>query len=222
MSNRNKTEEISKIDLYTFIHKAQRVHLFELSARIGRTDFSNEGEVKSIEQDLKRMISHLKKHSVSEATFIHPLFHELGNQISLIDDEHDDLEKKLDTLESILNEKQWGKLYPELNLFIASYLLHQDEEEKMQSDILWKHFDNERLAAVMAAYKKSLSPAQELENLKFIIPCLSIPELTKMFGNIKASALTEVFQASCQIAENHLAPDDWKKLSKALPLPHLL
>lgn len=218
MSNKNKIEEVSKVDLYTFIHKAQRVHLFELSARVGRADFSNEVEVKSIEQDLKSMISHLKKHSVSEATFIHPLFNELGNQISVIDDEHDDLENKLGALECILNEKKWGELYPELNLFIASYLSHQDEEEKMQADILWKHFDNDRLAAVMTAYKKSLSPAQETENLKFIIPCLSIPELTKMFRNIKASASTTVFQASCQIAENHLVPNDWKKLSKSLSL----
>lgn len=218
MSNINKSDEVSKVDLYTFIHKAQRAHLFDLSTRIGRADFSNEEEINSIQQELRSMISHLRKHSLSEANYIHPLFNELGNQISVIDDEHEDLEKELLKLEYILNKKGWGELYPELNRFIASYLLHQAEEEQMQSDILWKHFDNDRLAAVMTAFKKSLSPEQEIQNLKFMIPCLSVPELTKMFCTIQASASAEAFQALCQITEAHLDQNRWKELRKSLSL----
>lgn len=218
MSKNKNIDEVSKVDLYTFIHKAQRMHLFDLSVRIGHTDFSNEAEIKSIQEDVRSMIAHLKKHSHSEATFIHPLFNELGNQISVIDDEHDDLEKELHKIECILSEKRWEELYNEFNLFIAAYLFHQDEEEKMQSTILWKHFDNDRLGAVMTAFKKSLSPIQEMENLKFIIPSLSVPELTKMFRNIKASAPTSVFEAVYKMAENHLATTQWNELSKSLSL----
>ena len=208
----------SKVDLYTFIHKAQRMHLFNLSAKIGSTDFSDEAEVNSIEKDLRSMITHLRKHSLSEATFIHPLFNELGNQIAVIDEEHDDLEKELLKIEHILNEKKWEDLYSELNRFIGSYLIHQDEEEHLQSDILWKHFDNDRLAAVMTAFKKSISPAENIENLKFMIPSLSVPELTQMFQNIKKSASTSAFQTCCQIAESHLEKSRWQKLCKSLSI----
>ncbi len=176
---------MSRIDLYTFIHKAQRAHLFALSSRIGRADFSDEKEVNSIEQELRSMIFHLREHSVNETTFIHPLFHEIGDQISVIEHEHDDLEKELNKLEHILNEKDWKELYPELNRFIASYLTHQDEEETMQVDILWKYFDDARLADVMTAYKKSRTPEQSVANLKFLAFGLSLPELTKMLQGAK-------------------------------------
>ena len=85
--------------------------MFALSTRIGRADFSDEVETNMIQEELHRMISHLKGHSLNELTFIHPLFREVGNQISVIDEEHDDLEKELLKLEIILKEKKWNDLY---------------------------------------------------------------------------------------------------------------
>ncbi|HEX2579975.1 MAG TPA: hemerythrin domain-containing protein [Rhabdochlamydiaceae bacterium] len=173
---------MSRVDLYTLIHKAQRAHLFALASKIGRTDFTDEKEVNAIEQELRGLISHLKEHSVTEATYIHPLFHEVGDQINVIDEEHESLEKELLKLESILNQKAWKELYPELNRFIAVYLMHQDEEEKLQVDVLWKHFDDNRLGAVMTAFRQSRTPEQKKKDLKFVVFGLSIPELTKLFG----------------------------------------
>ena len=92
------------------------------------------------------MIAHLRKHSIVEATFIHPLFTELGN--SEIDEEHDELEGHLLQLEQIVEEKRWQELYSAFNRFLALYLTHQDEEERAQVDILWKHFDDARLFGV--------------------------------------------------------------------------
>lgn len=175
------TNETLKVDLYKFIHKAQRMHLFDLSVRIGRTDFSNENEVNAVLNDLKDMIAHLRKHSHSEETFVHPLFKEIGDLISIIDEEHDDLEIELLKIENVIQEKRWDDLYPELNRFIASYLMHQDEEETLQKKILWKHFENDRLSAVMTNFKNSLTPEQEMDNLKFIIPTLTCNEIIKMF-----------------------------------------
>lgn len=56
---------MSRVDLYTFIHKAQRAHLFALASKIGRTDFSDEKDVHLIEQELRGMIAHLRDHSSS-------------------------------------------------------------------------------------------------------------------------------------------------------------
>lgn len=176
---------MSKVDLYTLIHKAQRAHLFSLSSRIGRADLSDEKEFNSIEQESRDMIAHLREHSVSETTFIHPLFYEIGDQISVIEHEHDDLEKELNKLEHILDEKNWKDLYPELNRFIAAYLTHQEEEERMQIDILWKYFDDSRLADVMTAYKKSRTPEQHAANLKFLAFGISLPELARMLQGAK-------------------------------------
>lgn len=107
----------------------------------------------------------------------------MGYKIDGIDEEHDDLEKELIKLESILNQKKWNLLYPELNRFIASYLTHQDEEEQLQADVLWKHFDDHRLASVMAAYKQSRTPEQKSKNIKFLVFGLNIPELKKLLSS---------------------------------------
>ena len=205
-----------KVDLYTFIHKAQRVHLFNLAIKIGRADLSDEIAMHSIELELKDMIARLKAHSIHEDTLIHPLFRELGNQIAVIDEEHDDLGKELQKLEYILDHKQWDKLYPELNRFISSYLAHQDEEEMMQEQILWKHFDNARLGAVMTAFQASRSPAQKKDDLNFLIPGLNIHELTAIFQGMKTSAPAPAFEAACQIAQMHLGPNMWTALQRAI------
>lgn len=204
-----------KIDLYTFIHKAQRVHLFDLCAKIGWTDFSDAQAATAIEQEVRLIIEHLRQHGVNEDTFIHPLLREAGDHASAIDDEHDDLDQELNKLELILDEKNWDVLYSEFARFIGIYLLHQDEEEKLQVDVLWKHFDNDRLGAVLVAFKSSRSPEQNSEDIKFLIPGLSISELTHMYLSIK-DANIHAFQAACKIAESQLEPSRWKALRLAV------
>lgn len=203
-----------KTDLYTVIHKAQRAHLFTLSARIGRTDFSNPEESALIKQKLSEMISHLRKHSIVEATFIHPLFAELGN--SEFDEEHEELEGHLLQLEQIVEEKRWQELYSAFNRFLALYLIHQDEEERAQVDILWKHFDDTRLSGVLNAFMASRSPAMALEDLKFLLPALSLSELTHMFQGMKMSAPPQAFQAASEIAKTELEPNRWTQLDELL------
>lgn len=207
---------MNRIDLYTLIHKAQRAHLFALSTRIGHADFSDSEETRAIEEELRKMIAHLKGHSHTEATFIHPLYNEIGNQIAQIDHEHEDLEEELNKLERILDKKQWPLLYPEFNRFIASYLTHQDEEERMQEDVLWKYFDDNRLAAVMTAFRMSRTPIQAKEDLKILFLGLSVLELAKIFQNIRASAPAEVFHSACQMAKEELEPNRWIKLENTL------
>lgn len=204
--------EKPRVNLYSLIHKAQRVHLYNLAAKIGCADAK---DWDAIELEVREMIAHLKQHSQNESTFIHPLYHELGDDISVIDDEHDDLEKGLDKLETILNEKNWIALYPELNRFIAIYLLHQDEEEQMQEDILWKHFDDNRLMEVLIAFNASRSKEQTLKDIKFIIPGLSIAELTGMFRGMKASG-SAVFENACTIAEDEMDQTRWNQLQSSI------
>jgi Hemerythrin HHE cation binding domain len=205
-----------KVDLYTLIHKAQRAHMFALSTKIGKTDFSNQQEANSIKQELESIIDHLRKHSKNESTFIHPLYVEAGDKASAIDDEHDDLEIELHKLEDILAAKQWEKLYAAFNRFISMYLAHQDEEEQAQEEILWKHFENARLAAALNAFLASRSPALAMEDHKFVMPHLSMAELSQMYKGMKASAPPAAFQAACHLAETMLEPNRWAQLEQLL------
>jgi len=208
----------SRVDLYTLIHKAQRAQIFALATRIGRADFLENDEISSIAQELRDMIAHLRAHSVHETNFIHPLFHELGDKIAVIEDEHEDLEIDLGKLERILDTQDWKNLYPELNRFIASYLAHQDEEESLQASVLWKYFDDRRLEAVMTAFRKSRTPEQAMEDLKFLIQGMNNLELTTLFQKMRIGAPKAAFQAASQIAKKQLEASQWTKLHNSLTL----
>ncbi len=207
---------MSRVNLYALIHKAQRAHLFDLAFRLGRVSLSDEEELHSIAQGIEEMIVHLKEHSINEFTFIHPLFTEAGCLIEGIDEEHEELGQELVKLQAILSEKNWAELYPAFNRFIGSYLLHQDEEERMQEDVLWNHFSDDRLAEVFVRYQASRSLSQKIENIKFFLLGLSRDELKNVFLGAQASLPAEAFQQICQTAKEQMEKNRWAELQSSI------
>lgn len=202
----------NRVDLYSLIHKAQRVRLFALSSKIALADLENSAERAEIIQELQAIITHLKAHAQHEANFIHPLFASVGNLADLLGDEHEELEEGLELLEEVLEQENWEVLYTELNRFIALYLIHQDQEEAAQSDVLWKNFDDEKLAQVLTAFKAGRTAAQAQEDLEFVLPCLNISELAQLFKSIKAGTPAPVFEDICKLAQGLVDPERFMRL----------
>jgi hypothetical protein len=206
----------NRVDLYSLIHKAQRVHLFALSSQIARADLQNNRERAEIKQKLGMLIDHLIAHAAHEATFIHPLYAEVGELAEILGDEHEELEENLELLEDILDQDSWDDLYAEFNRFIALYLIHQDQEESAQSDILWKNFDDKRLAQVMNSFRAQRTQEESKEDLEFILPCLNISELTKFFTTIKSEAEAPVFDNICALAQDFIGQERLIEVKKLL------
>jgi hypothetical protein len=191
----------NRVDIYTLIHKAQRVHLFGLSFQVALADMSDETQVAAIEETLVEIIKHLKEHAEHEECFIHPLFAEIGTQAVKFNSEHNEIDKQLQKLEVIIAEKKWHELYAEFNKFLAFYLKHQNDEEEAQREVLWKHFDDQRLNDVMNNFKTSRTLEQTLKDFEFILPTLSVPEITAIFSNFKKTAPPELFDSVYDMAE---------------------
>lgn len=47
----------------------------------------------------------------------------------------------------------------------------------------------------------------------FMLPSLSVPELTQMFRSMKASAPAFAFQGACDTAAKILEPNKWQKIA---------
>ncbi len=118
----------------------------------------------------------------------------------------------MELLEEVIEQENWEVLYTELNRFIALYLIHQDQEEAAQIDVLWKNFDDARLTGVMTAFKASRCAEESKEDLEFMIPCLNISELAQMFKGIKAQVPGPVFENICNMAQGLLEPPRFMKL----------
>lgn len=184
-----------RVDLYSLIHKAQRKHLFDLSFKIGRTDFRDASQISVLKEEIKAIIIHLYKHAKVEETFIHPLFKKIGGQGDVIEEEHRDLETLLGDLEKSLLAENQENLYTRFNQFLIAYLSHIDAEETAQKDILWKHYDDSTLMDVLKRFQESRTPDQSMDDLKFILPCLNPQETEKILKSMKGSVPDKVYES---------------------------
>jgi uncharacterized membrane-anchored protein YjiN (DUF445 family) len=190
-----------RFDLYSLIHKAQRKHLFDLSVNIGRANLKDPAQLSPLKEELEIMVERLRKHAEVEDTYIHPLFHKIGNQGEMIEKEHHDLERLLDNLEKSLSLENQESLYTRFNQFLIAYLSHIDAEETAQKDILWKHYDDKTLQEVIQRFTASLTPEQSLDSFKFIFPCISLQERDSILNSLKENAPKHVYEAVCLIAK---------------------
>ena len=177
-----------RIDLYTGIHKAQRYHMFRLANEIGRADISDERAVADVLARVRRMVDHLRDHAQNEETYIHPLFDALGSDADHLRHEHHDLERDLEGLERVLGERSLQDLYAAYTRVLGRYLLHLSEEEDAQKQILWKHYDDEALRAVLDRFKAERARDKATADLEFMLSAMSMPELVKLFRSLTQAA----------------------------------
>ena len=190
-----------RFDMYASIHKAQRNHLFQLSIQIGKTDFTDPAQVSSVTHKMEHMITHIRQHALNEEMFIHPLFSVCKEQCALLDSQHVQIEALLDELEEIIKTNLSDRLYVVFNRFIAIYLQHTDLEETIQKDVLWTHYSDDDLKAIMHQYSQSLTWQKTLEGMAFMIPSLNASEVEKMLSRMKPTLPEDKFQQILRITE---------------------
>ncbi len=204
-----------RFDLYTNIHKAQRHHFLPLAGEIGRTDFADPPSAHRIEGAMRQTLDHLRDHARNEETYIHPLFHALGDSAVPIEEDHHELETELAQLESIVSERRWSELYARYASFLGRYLAHLDAEERLQAEVLWPNYDDRELAAVFQRFQTERPPANARSDFQFLLPALSIPELTAIFRRMRTAA-PEAFPGACELAAQTLDAERWSQLERTL------
>lgn len=212
-------------DLYTFVHKAQRVKLFDLSGLIARADFTDADDTARVKDALTHMITHLREHAANEDAYIHPLYRALAKDEEAIDvaaefdAEHEFLEQELAHLETIATEGRWKELHRAYNGFLGRYLVHLEEEEAAQEDVLWAQVPDEDLQEVFARFQRERAPEKLRSDLEMFLPALSAPELIGMFTGMKLKAPDYVFAFAQTLGEQMVAPEIWNKVKTAINAP---
>jgi hemerythrin superfamily protein len=207
---------VMRVDLYTFVHKAQRFHMFRLSEAIGSADLSQAEEAAEISKQVLELMEHLKDHAQNEKKYIHPLYQKVGSVDAHFDREHENLESEIHKIEKIVQEKNWSELYATYAKFVGVYLLHIDEEEAAQREVLWKNYEDAILGATFMRFKAERPPHLAKKDFELMLPALSIPELTQVFRGMKASAPAQAFQGACDAAARLLAKNRWDKINAAI------
>ena len=217
------------VDLYKDIHKGIRAELFDLTAETGSVDPADRIGRAAVADHVRRTVALLVSHAHHEDTLIQPAIEEhLPNLAELIEADHVALEERMDVLveiadasvplEGAAQRPHLHQLYLELASFTASYLRHQDVEERVVMPALESKLGVEAVLGIHLAIVGSIPPDEMASSLALMLPAMNIDDRCELLGGMQAGAPPEVFAGVWNLATSVLAPADAAALGRRLGL----
>ena len=144
---------MSRVDLYTTVHKSLRARLFDVARRAGAIDGSDPRDTTAVLTLANEVLDDAEEHRKFEVAVIQPLIRNADPQAAAqLDGDHDELERLLaavrDSMGNITGSESWLAFYRCLNRFIAHLLAHFDEEEALMP-MLWEKFSDDDLRGLV-------------------------------------------------------------------------
>lgn len=169
------TQTLTRVDLFTHIHKGIRRGLFDLSAQAGATDWTDAAQVSELATAWDRMVELLHSHTEHEDGFIFRLLDGRPEASDLPEDDHRDLDDLLADLEErfallrLHPEAGEGlRWYRDLNRYIGTTLHHLHEEETVVMPALWRTRTDEELLDCRARFLAATTPSVAQTSLQLM------------------------------------------------------
>lgn len=198
-------------DLFTNIHKALRLALFDVTATVGRTDWDDPEQVAALGATWVPLVELLRSHTAHEEQYIFRLLDRHDPlAVDRAADQHPDLEDLLEHLagrfEVLLAEPDPGgglDLYRDLARFVAAYLPHLHDEETRIMGRIWQCCTNEEIAAARAAFMADTTPSVLATSLRYLLPAIDRTTRRELAAGL-AHAPAAVIEGVVAIAEDVL------------------
>ncbi len=216
-------------DLYRDVHKAIRAWLFEVTVDAGRLDASDRTARVAHANAVRELVRFLVFHADHEDRELQSAVERvLPDRAAEIAREHVALEARMSTLVALADlvfacdrddaRAAVHHLYLELASFTASYLAHQDVEERVVMPALWDALGFEALLGIHGRILASISPDDMGWSLSRMLPAMDVDDRTEMLAGMRASAPPEAFAGVCALAGQVLAAADHAALVARLDL----
>ena len=184
-----RTPIVTRLDLYTAVHKMQRARLFRLTADAGTTDPGDSTARARLAAAVGDVVAELTAHAAHEDRFIHPLLRRRAPDIAgALDAAHIELDARLATLRSTAatyaaaTPADPNSLYRALAAFTAAYLDHLACEEGEAMPVLWDTCRDDELFGVLQSFLASRSATENLASVIAQLATLNPPEIVHMVG----------------------------------------
>lgn len=217
---------VSRTDPLTPVHKAIRKRLFELGVQVGRTDLGDPAGVAAFEPDFDRATALLKVHADFEENYLLPLARKYGiTDSDHFAEEHRHHDKALDALIEQVKALRQGQaapgaagrnMYQALSHFIASYLLHLDEEESKLLPQIFERCPNAEVASEFNRFRATRPPELAKIDLMAMLVAMSPSERAGMLRGLRGALPPPAFEGVRKAAAEALSADDFAKLEAAL------
>jgi hypothetical protein len=183
-------------DLFTHIHKALRLALFELTAQAGRTDWGDPADVEALEATWRPIHALLEAHTSHEDRHILRILdgHDpsvtaaAGEQHRDLDDLLDHLAARFDDVLAAPDPADGLDLYRDLARFVAAYLPHLHDEETRIMPAIWEACSDDEIADVRAAFMADTAPDVMETSMRYLLAALDQPTRTLLLARAAAPA----------------------------------
>jgi len=218
-------------DLFTPIHKALRSMIYNLGGRLQSVDFADKAASAAVLADLEHefrnavsatcVLCLLHAHAGSEEAGIFPAMEPIdANMIQMLLEEHQEIRRRLVTLSTMAEELgatelpqrrlEWGiRINREANEFFAFYLAHMNKEEVTIVPAMKEHFTDDQMRAMQAAIIGAMPPERLAGYLRWMLPSLSLGELTGLLTGVKNGAPPALLQMVNGIGSANVDPARW-------------
>jgi hypothetical protein len=221
--------QMTREDLFTHIHKDIRSMIYELGAKLQKTDFANPSASEEIIGMLKHnlksanstcIICMLHDHGEPEMSVFPQLASYESKSIDIMIQEHAEVTRRIveisrisDALLQLRDNDQriqlGARLNKTVNDMLAFYLAHLNNEEEIILPLTWKYLTDDQMRAIRTKIQLATPPEKYAEWMRWIISSLNVNELIRMFSGIKAAAPPQVLERMKHMAEEILDHDTW-------------
>jgi hypothetical protein len=219
-------------DIYRNVHKGIREEMFALTVELGRLDPDDVAAGRRVVDRFRVLQTLLVKHAAHEDEHLDEAIEEAftrrgeGGRAAQLGAAHVLLEARVDRVGQILDaalaatgtdrRAALHMGYLELAAFVADYLAHQDDEERIVMRALDATFPKEVLAGLDAAIVASIPPEVMGQFLTLMLPAMNIVDRGELLAEIRANAPAEVFAGVWALTSQVLPTVDYLKLASRL------
>lgn len=217
---------MSRIDLFTQIHKALRAMTYDCAARLQAADLDDPAAADAVLRAVERTVATVEQHREHEDALIFPDL--AKHEPALIRDltaEHaeiaDYLGRVLEGVDEVRATPDGGarivvgdELTRRLNDAAALYLGHFAREERTLLPASQRHLDDNTLLAIRGRIIASLPPEHFGEQLEWMCRSLNPSELVGLLAGAKTSMPEQAFAGMANAAEAAMGPERWALVSR--------
>jgi hemerythrin-like domain-containing protein len=213
-------------DLFTPVHKAIRLMLYETSRNLQRLDASDSKAVNKTVSDLKQLLAMMESHGTHEDNLIFPAIEKFGNgTINKLEEQHIALNSLSESLADITNKLSHPidsincqLLCQQLNSFFNEYLAlqirHMNEEERYALPLTLEHLEDNELLSIRGQIQKSFPPEEYRVWIAWFMKALSLDEIAGILKGTKIGAPATVFENTMNTAKENLSAGEWDALMR--------
>jgi hypothetical protein len=211
--------ELVTVDLYRDIHKGIRRELFAVTSEAGWIDPADDAARTALAEHVADVCTLLVAHAEHEDEHIEPvLAREHPGLAATIAEQHQVIDATLVDLEATALEaaaapsaEQRARvhhLYLDLARFTATYLEHEEVEERIVMPALETAIGADAVLAIEQAIVGSIPPDEMARSLAVMLPAMNVEDRTELLDGIRSGAPAEAFAGIWALTQSVLdAPD---------------